>query len=101
MIDIDEGFGKLHAMPRTERAPVVGMIYHAPNRGNRRAAVFHKPADYDPFVEATRGVDSRSISSAIDAIIPSVPFSRPWLDRQVLIENASTKSSTPLDPTEK
>jgi putative transposase len=28
------------------------MIYHALNRGNRRAAVFHKPADYDAFVEA-------------------------------------------------
>ncbi len=28
------------------------MIYHALNRGNRREAVFHKPADYDAFVEA-------------------------------------------------
>ena len=28
------------------------MWYHALNRGNRREAVFHKPGDYDAFVEA-------------------------------------------------
>lgn len=39
-------------MPRTARASVGGLIYHALNRGNRRAAVFHKPADYDAFVDA-------------------------------------------------
>ena len=39
-------------MPRTARASVGGLIYHALNRGNRRAAVFHKPADYDAFIEA-------------------------------------------------
>lgn len=39
-------------MPRTARASVGGVIYHALNRGNRREDVFHKPADYDAFVEA-------------------------------------------------
>src|SRR5215208_1354318 len=39
-------------MPRTARASVGGVIYHALNRGNRREAVFHKPADYDAFVQA-------------------------------------------------
>ncbi len=39
-------------MPRTARASVAGLPYHALNRGNRRASVFHKPADYDAFVEA-------------------------------------------------
>jgi putative transposase len=39
-------------MPRTARASVGGVIYHALNRGNRREAVFHKPADYDAFVES-------------------------------------------------
>jgi len=39
-------------MPRTARASVGGLIYHALNRGNRREAVFHKPADYDAFLEA-------------------------------------------------
>ena len=28
------------------------MIYHVLNRGNRQAEVFHKPADYDAFLEA-------------------------------------------------
>lgn len=37
---------------RTARASVGGMWYHALNRGNRRAAVFPKPADIDAFVEA-------------------------------------------------
>src|SRR3954471_17776082 len=39
-------------MPRTARASVGGMFYHALNRGNRREAVFHKPDDYDAFVAA-------------------------------------------------
>jgi putative transposase len=39
-------------MPRTARASVGGYIYHALNRGNRRADVFHKPGDFDAFVEA-------------------------------------------------
>ena len=37
-------------MPRTTRAAVGGMIYHALNRGNRRATVFHQPGDYEAFV---------------------------------------------------
>jgi hypothetical protein len=36
-------------MPRTARASVAGMWYHALNRGNRRETVSHKPADYDAF----------------------------------------------------
>ncbi|MGE3822171.1 MAG: transposase [Isosphaeraceae bacterium] len=39
-------------MPRTARASVGGLIYHALNRGNRESTVFHRPADYDAFVEA-------------------------------------------------
>jgi putative transposase len=39
-------------MPRTARASVAGLWYHVLNRGNRREAVFHKPADYDAFVKA-------------------------------------------------
>ena len=45
-------------MPRTARASVGGMWYHALNRGNRREAVFHKPGDYDAFVEAI--IDARA-----------------------------------------
>jgi putative transposase len=38
-------------MPRTARASVGGICYHAINRGNRRAEVFHNLADYQSFIE--------------------------------------------------
>ena len=38
-------------MPRTARACLGGYTYHVLNRGNARATVFHKPADYDAFIE--------------------------------------------------
>jgi len=37
-------------MPRTARASVGGVCYHVVNRGNGRAAVFHKNQDYAAFV---------------------------------------------------
>src|SRR3990172_7915988 len=37
-------------MPRTARASVGGMCYHAINRGNGRAELFHKEDDYAAFV---------------------------------------------------
>lgn len=46
-------------MPRTARASVGGVWYHALNRGNRREAVFHKPGDYDAFVAAMRDAGAR------------------------------------------
>ena len=45
-------------MPRTARASVAETWYHVLNRGNRRETVFHKPADYDAFVETV--VDSQA-----------------------------------------
>src|SRR5262245_48620643 len=45
-------------MPRTARASVGGLWYHALNRGKRREAVFHKPGDYDALVEAM--IDARA-----------------------------------------
>jgi putative transposase len=38
-------------MTRTARASQANYCYHVLNRGNARAQVFHKPADYDAFVE--------------------------------------------------
>ena len=38
-------------MPRTIRASAADFCYHVLNRGNGRAEVFHKPADYDAFLE--------------------------------------------------
>ena len=46
-------------MPRTARAAVGGMIHHDLNRGNRREAVFHKPADFDAFVAAMNDAQRR------------------------------------------
>ena len=37
-------------MARTARASVGGVCYHAINRGNGQAEVFHKPQDYEAFV---------------------------------------------------
>ena len=36
-------------MPRPRRADEPGGLYHALNRGNARATIFHKPADYEAF----------------------------------------------------
>ena len=38
-------------MPRTSRAAVGGIVYHALNRGNGRADIFRKASDFDAFVE--------------------------------------------------
>ncbi|WP_406698006.1 hypothetical protein V5E97_04025 [Singulisphaera sp. Ch08] len=46
-------------MPRTARASVAGLWYHVLSRGNRREAVFHKPGDYDAFVQAMNDAGSR------------------------------------------
>jgi putative transposase len=46
-------------MPRTARASVGGLCYHALNRGNRRDTVFHKPGDYDAFVAAMADANVR------------------------------------------
>ena len=35
------------------------MWYHVLNRGNRREVVFHKPGDYDAFIEAMVGANAR------------------------------------------
>jgi hypothetical protein len=45
-------------MRRTARASVGSMWYRSLNRGNRREAVFHKPGDYDAFVEVM--IDARA-----------------------------------------
>ena len=37
-------------MPRVGRKAVGGVVYHVLNRGNGKARLFHKPADYDAFL---------------------------------------------------
>jgi putative transposase len=46
-------------MPRTARASVAKPWYHVLNRGNRREAIFHKPADNDAFVKAIADARTR------------------------------------------
>ena len=38
-------------MPRSARRSAGGVVYHVLNRGNGRQRLFHKPGDYDAFVE--------------------------------------------------
>ena len=38
-------------MPRTARSCSGGYTYHVLNRGNARATVFHKPDDFDAFLD--------------------------------------------------
>jgi putative transposase len=38
-------------MPRTARGSVGGYTYHVLNRGNARSEVFHKPDDYQAFLQ--------------------------------------------------
>ena len=46
-------------MPRTARASVGGICYHVLNRGNGRAAVFHKDADYGALVDLMAEANER------------------------------------------
>jgi putative transposase len=46
-------------MPRTARASIAGYCYHALNRGNGRAPVFHDADDYDAFVRLLRQACAR------------------------------------------
>lgn len=46
-------------MPRTARASVADVTYHVLNRGNGRAEVFHKPADYGAFLELIAAARAR------------------------------------------
>src|SRR6266566_772633 len=50
-------------MPRSSRNAAGGIVYHALNRGNARMRIFHKPQDYDAFlqlmIDAKKRVDMR------------------------------------------
>ena len=47
-------------MPRTARAVRPGGVYHVLNRGNGRADLFHKPADFDAFLRVLAEALARS-----------------------------------------
>ncbi len=56
-------------MPRTARASQANWCYHVLNRGNGKAEVFHKPADYEAFLAlfepACKRVPMRILASCL------------------------------------
>ncbi len=46
-------------MPRTARAIVADCCYHVLNRGNKKAQIFHEPADYSQFQTLIARAQSR------------------------------------------
>ena len=46
-------------MPRLPRPVADGLLYHAINRGNNRAAVFASAADFQAFLDALRQTQRR------------------------------------------
>ena len=46
-------------MPRPLRPIVDGLVYHVINRGNNRQDVFHKPADFQAFLQALADIKER------------------------------------------
>lgn len=59
-------------MPRTARASVGGICYHVLNRGNGRAKVFHKDADYAAFVQLLADANERlpRVKACLTAVFP-------------------------------
>jgi putative transposase len=51
--------GDNRGMPRTARASLGGYCYHALNRGNGRAQVFHDADDYHDFIRLLRQACAR------------------------------------------
>jgi putative transposase len=47
-------------MPRSARSCSGGFTYHVLNPGNGRATVFHKPDDYDAFLDLMAEVNIRA-----------------------------------------
>src|SRR5260370_25330408 len=50
VLAVQAAVGENHVMPRTLRATAGGYCYHALNRGNERARVFHHADDCHGFV---------------------------------------------------
>jgi hypothetical protein len=48
-------------MPRIPRGHLPGLAYHVLNRGNGRATIFHKAADYKAFEKLFEKLGSESL----------------------------------------
>ncbi len=62
------------AMPRTARASLGGDCYHALNRGNGRAEVFHDADDYHGFVRLLRQACTRQPMRLVGYCLMPNPF---------------------------
>ena len=59
-------------MPRPKRADEAGGLYHALNRGNARAAVFHKDADFEAFERiVSEGLDRYEVQLLAYQLMPN------------------------------
>lgn len=59
-------------MPRPERADEAGGLYHALNRGNLRATIFHKDADYVAFEKILgEGLDRHQVELFSYQLLPN------------------------------
>lgn len=56
-------------MPRTARSAATGVCYHVINRGNCRATVFARPADYRGFLELIEAAQERAPLGLLAACI--------------------------------
>ena len=59
-------------MPRPKRADEAGGLYHALNRGNARAAIFHKEGDYEAFERIlAEGLDRYEVELLAYQLMPN------------------------------
>ena len=59
-------------MPRQKRADEAGVIYHAINRGNLRAELFHKPEDYFAFTRVlAEGLEKYPVELFASTLMPN------------------------------
>ena len=59
-------------MPRPPRADEAGGLYHALNRGNSRAQIFHKEADYEAFERIlAEGLERYDVQCFCDQLLPN------------------------------
>jgi len=66
-------------MPRSARADEAFGIYHALNRGNLRATIFHKEGDRPVPFELSKNIDKTPKSS-----VPVLSAGKPWFPQDFL-----------------
>ena len=71
LVDFRLAFWQAAAMPRPQRADEAGGLYHALNRGNARAVIFHKEGDYEAFERAfAEGLDRYEVELLAYQLMP-------------------------------